>query len=59
MLTLFLGAKQRFQIRPKKTLQMNEAQNRPGAAAQLRTVKCGGEKSIERCFFLSASYFSL
>ena len=44
---------QRFQIHPKKTLQMNEVQNRPGAAAQIRTVECGGEKASDGAFFES------
>jgi hypothetical protein len=35
----------------QKTPQMNEAQNRPGAAAQIRTVECGGEKASDGAFF--------
>ena len=30
---------------------MNEAQNRPGAAAQIRTVECGGEKKHRTVLF--------
>ena len=57
-LTLFLGGHAALSNTPQKTLQMNEAQNRPGAAAQIRTVECGGEKASDGAFSES-SYFSL
>lgn len=53
MLTLFLGGHAALSDTPQKTLQMNEAQNRPGAAAQIRTVEGGGEKASDGAFFES------
>ena len=47
----FFGSHAALSDTPQKTLQMNEAQNRPGAAAQIRTVECGGEKAPDGAFF--------
>ncbi|MFR4900736.1 hypothetical protein [Sutterella wadsworthensis] len=47
----FFGSHAALSDTPQKTLQMNEAQNRPGAAAQIRTVECGGEKASDGAFF--------